>query len=117
MARDIFLLDTPSLDSDAVAAGRRAESMSDIGDEEWKRLYPLIHKLQARCPLLWRIWQHQQGADADVLIERAELIDLSAELQVLRAAVPPSERQQVESMILLCMEAEDRNRHIAFVAD
>ncbi|MBB3059563.1 hypothetical protein [Microbulbifer rhizosphaerae] len=117
MARDIFLLDTPSLDSDAVAAGRRAESMSGVGDEDWKRLYPLIHKLQARCPLLWKIWQHQQGADADALIERAELIDLSAELQVLRAAVPPSERQQVESMILLCMEAEDRNRHIAFVAD
>lgn len=98
-------------------AGRRPRAMSAIDDGDWKRLYPWVRKLHTRCPLLWGVWRHQQGADADVLIEQGQLVELSAELQILKATVPASERQQVESLTALCEEAATLGFHIAFVAD
>lgn len=117
MARDIVLTDRPKLDGDTLSAADSAQSLPVLEDADWALLYPLVERYRDFCPLLWRIWRHQQGAEADVLIERRQLQQLAGELAFLTSFGGEGETQMLGLLKALAEEAFDSGSHLAFVAD
>lgn len=117
MARDIYLVDNLNSDAALLDGAARAASMGAIRDVDWHCLYPLVQKWRDRCPLLWRLWRHQQGADADLLIEVGQLEDLRTELAMLVGRASSGELVLLGALDRLAAEACSRGLHILFVAD
>lgn len=117
MARDIVLTDKTLLDGDSLSGAVNARSMPALEDSDWALLYPLLESHRSLCPLLWRIWQHQQGAEADVVIDREQLRNLSAELAHLAPLAGEGESRVVGLLRALVEEAFDRGLNLGFVAD
>lgn len=117
MARDIVLTDQTLLDGDSLSVAINARSMPVLEEGDWVLLYPLVESHRELCPLLWRIWHHQQGAEADVLIDREQLWNLSAELAHLAPLAGEGESRVVGLLRALVEEAFDSGLNLGFVAD
>ncbi|MFC6978916.1 hypothetical protein [Microbulbifer taiwanensis] len=91
--------------------------MGHISDADWQCLYPLVQQRCDRCPLLWRLWRHQYGAEADLLIEVEQMGELRAELAALVVEASCCELVLLGALDSLAAEARMRGLHLLFVAD
>jgi hypothetical protein len=99
----------------------QARPVLGLSDEVWSGLYPIIMGEPALLTLA-RIWRHQYGAEADLVVAVAEIPALLSELDALRrrhgaALAQPEVSAFFERLTELCRQAERAQARLAIIAD
>jgi hypothetical protein len=92
-----------------------------LPDELWSNLYHAVMDAP-ELPSLARIWRHQYGAEADHIVEPAEIPVLLVEIAALRRRhvsplAEPEAADFFERFEGVCREAERLQARLAFIAD
>jgi hypothetical protein len=99
----------------------QAQVQLGLPDELWSSLYQVVMG-DPELPSLADIWRHQYGAEADYIVEPAEIQALRDEIAALHrrhgVALANTEANDFfERLESLCREAEHSQARLAFIAD
>ncbi len=99
----------------------QARAVLGLSDQVWSSLYQAVMG-ESELPRLARIWRHQYGAEADHVVEPAEIQALLDEIAALRklhgpALARPEVADFFELFEAICREAERSHARLAFIAD